>query len=920
MKHNKELIDKLEVILATLGGEQGIQHKNSSIGYSEFTLKSKDLEKYITRFPYQKERHDFNDIQGNFRSSLNLKQHSSVLTPKNTIWRDSYIGGLILMNEIGSVQGKTGKIDVEIFSKYRQYDKKSGDTLDGEIQNAEQKITFNSLREFLEELRRLEANNNILRERLLKEEETSEIEKLKAELEESDKAIKTQKERIKRHIQKEIQLRDNPILDKNQEQIKRSKSFDGELIINGGPGTGKTTALIQRITYLTRNLNQDEEQIKAFGLDANEIPKLTKAEQELFNNQDSAWIFFSPSDLLKEYLRDAMIKEGLNADNSRVKTWESHRKDLMRDTRLIDGDRKNAFKPISRKVTHLFYDDSAMNFKVLQKTFSDYFWTEIRNSVVAILEIDTVNFDWSLVGQEIQTLIERIPKKNNLKDWIAFFNQLQRRFSDDVKEINESYKKNISDAVAYIMYYLKRNEADFQKLAEMIQEDKTRTQRPNEEDEDESDINEEIFEEDDNNLSDSDLDIQIKRVIKKLVRKVAIRLYDTPKTRLTTNDKRYLELLEPYIEDIKTSDKTTVDDIGQQAFFKKYFEKMTKGVVSNVLRPIQTQYKKFRRQKNLIMPLLTEKGLVDLDDLLKDNIRLYKEEQDFLIYFVFEFCRRLQAYSKTMFDESNYAFIASYKANTKGLVAVDEATDFSVFELAAMRTLTYHKFNSITLSGDIMQRMETKGIKSWDEFTSIFPTTTIADLTVSYRQTPVLLDLAKAIYKQNTGLDAPFVSYTEASKNDSKPILYIQNDFDKKSEWLVERIIEINRMYDRNFPSVAIFVKNDAEATKLADALNDNQTLEDENIEALACVKGRILGDKNCVRIFDIQYIKGLEFEAVFFMDIDDLGDLNSDLVNKYIYVGVSRATFFLGVTATQTLPDDLNYMLPHFDLNGSWV
>jgi hypothetical protein len=55
-------------------------------------------------------------------------------------------------------------------------------------------------------------------------------------------------------------------------------------------------------------------------------------------------------------------------------------------------------------------------------------------------------------------------------------------------------------------------------------------------------------------------------------------------------------------------------------------------------------------------------------------------------------------------------------------------------------------------------------------------------------------------------------------------------------------------------------------------------------------------------------------------MDIDDLGDLNSDLVNKYIYVGVSRATFFLGVTATQTLPNDLNYMLPHFDLNGSWV
>ena len=62
-----------------------------------------------------------------------------------------------------------------------------------------------------------------------------------------------------------------------------------------------------------------------------------------------------------------------------------------------------------------------------------------------------------------------------------------------------------------------------------------------------------------------------------------------------------------------------------------------------------------------------------------------------------------------------------------------------------------------------------------------------------------------------------------------------------------------------------------------------------------------MLGDANTVRVFSIQHIKGLEFEAVFFHNIDEVFKAsNQGLVLKNLYVGLSRATFYLGVTSAQ--------------------
>lgn len=68
----------------------------------------------------------------------------------------------------------------------------------------------------------------------------------------------------------------------------------------------------------------------------------------------------------------------------------------------------------------------------------------------------------------------------------------------------------------------------------------------------------------------------------------------------------------------------------------------------------------------------------------------------------------------------------------------------------------------------------------------------------------------------------------------------------------------------------------------MADALN--ATLAAHNIQVIACREGQAVGQESNVRVFDIQHIKGLEFEAVFFVSIDQLATLHPALFDKYLY------------------------------------
>jgi len=58
--------------------------------------------------------------------------------------------------------------------------------------------------------------------------------------------------------------------------------------------------------------------------------------------------------------------------------------------------------------------------------------------------------------------------------------------------------------------------------------------------------------------------------------------------------------------------------------------------------------------------------------------------------------------------------------------------------------------------------------------------------------------------------------------------------------------------------------------------------------------------------VFAIQHIKGLEFEAVFFVGVDKLAAIHPELFDKYLYVGITRAATYLGMTCAGKLPSTL--------------
>ena len=66
------------------------------------------------------------------------------------------------------------------------------------------------------------------------------------------------------------------------------------------------------------------------------------------------------------------------------------------------------------------------------------------------------------------------------------------------------------------------------------------------------------------------------------------------------------------------------------------------------------------------------------------------------------------------------------------------------------------------------------------------------------------------------------------------------------------------------------------------------------------CTDGRSTNAMKCIRIFRLSEVKGMEFEAVFFYDIDAaLAGQSHKMLRRYLYVGVSRATSHLAVTFT---------------------
>ncbi|WP_010607307.1 ATP-binding domain-containing protein [Pseudoalteromonas maricaloris] len=675
---------------------------------------------------------------------------------------------------------------------------------------------------------------------------------------------------VAHQVRMAMSLRDQPILDKIQSEIFRLP-LESQLIILGPPGTGKTTTLIKR---LGQKLDIDL-------LDPSEKAKINKLESGEARHKTS-WVMFTPTDLLKHYLKEAFAKEQVPASNDQLKTWDNYSNILGRNTlSILQSGNSSGF---------ILKPDCYLNISA-------------RSSLPTVYE-DFISFHQVRVADELSSSIEQLSSfederlkhicsgllgikdrltENNL---IEFYRQLEKYQADITQTIEEIKAGTDKDLRGYLALQFNKNKQFIEELTGVINDWKSAKLQDSENEE---------FDEDDEDEVITTAQQQAFSDYKKAIRalgKAKFLKRSLPKGSLSTTIIDWLGERLPNQDDLIELGSSTVIMTELRKF---------KNAEVRYLKGISRSYRLFRKSEDEFRNWFESTPS-------KPNY-IEQCELDILILANLKIARALlkERFVQQKMESSGFSAIQSVASSFKNQILVDEATDFSPIQLACMESLSEPSIGSFFACGDFNQRITELGTQSTEQLNWISPKLKTEKIDVVYRQSELLNQFAKELLMGMKG-DIDFVGQLPKNANHKgvSPVI-IENTHSTGEcvSWLKDRILEVERKVGQQvegLPTIAILVNHEDEVIPMADALTNE--LEDHNIRAEACVGGKSLGEANDVRVFDVQHIKGLEFEAVFFVGVDTLANKKPELFDKYLYVGATRAATFFGLTCEGDAPE----------------
>lgn len=681
---------------------------------------------------------------------------------------------------------------------------------------------------------------------------------------------------LRRSVIGKMALRDRPVLDSLQDEIFRLP-LNSRLAIMGPPGTGKTTTLIKRLAqkveweYLTP-----------------EERRLVERSHAGKENHHRSWLVITPTELLRLYVKEAFANEKVAAPDSNIRTWDDIRLDLARNVFHILSSSTRPGAVMDERLDNLL-PSTLVRQREWYETFVSWqrsaFLNDLREPVkllAASRDPATVQIGARLSQMlamskpdQILPMLARLDTvaddasaaASNLRDEVI--KSLRREFSQHL--VNE--RSLLDDLLAFIQS-LDDREPDETDDDPEIDETPQLLRATNRED---------AF----NAYVAAMRALSAARVDNRRLsaRSKNGRIADWLGNRIPT-DARLLE----------------IGKLHKQALALRRFSNPLKAYGDG----LPGRYRRFRREQ------IALKAWYQRSDVGTD---LHPLEVDLLLCNMMSYARALSADAalQQRAKARNLPLLQALDQSQFNQILIDEVADFSPLQIACMAKLCDPAISSVLAVGDLNQRITSWGSRSHGDLTWAFPDLKVRNVKITYRHSEQIQDFIEKLLSLS-GVPQDKSQLPDLIDNKGvPPALLLSATGSTLSNWLAARIREIEQMVNTvRLPSIAILVNSESDVMPIAEAVD--RDLRPFNLRCTGCKDGAVKGQESDVRVFDIQHIKGLEFEAVFFVGIDELASRSPDLFEKYLYVGSTRAAVYLGLTCSgSALPSRISPLGPHF-------
>ena len=324
------------------------------------------------------------------------------------------------------------------------------------------------------------------------------------------------------------------------------------------------------------------------------------------------------------------------------------------------------------------------------------------------------------------------------------------------------------------------------------------------------------------------------------------------------------------------------------AFVQRDFEEKRLGSMSNIQSYRDNKKKEireyFRRNSN---PFEIYRKMFKTNIVSKDISRytMYGLKKDGNIHIF-----RMEDLAPVLYIFFKLRGINEFKSD---YIVVDEAQDLSLIQIYTLFQTA--KNNNITLAGDLAQSIIPPFyIKDWNMVLDIFKKENIKDysyhqLNRCYRTTVEIIDFANEIFKKKFPKSYKLPEAV-LRHGDDVVKLSTEEEITKGNTQDIKHIANIlNNHFDKGAATCAVICRDRKHAEDTVEIFKKNAKLFNREI-----ISFEEVDYKTGIQILPVEKAKGLEFDTVVLIDVDNDRYPDTELNVRLLYVGITRALHHL--------------------------